>query len=69
MTPAEKMVDDACTPIDKPDNIKEGEVYVTHSGVVDIGGVKLRCYILSDGKRIFDADDVHNFFEPLNSVL
>jgi hypothetical protein len=28
-----------------------GDVYATHEGVVDIGGVKLRCYNLNTGQR------------------
>ena len=29
--------------------------------VVEIGGFKLRCYHLDDGRRVFHADDVHAF--------
>ena len=35
------------------------EVYATHQGVLTIGDVTLRCYILNDGTRLIDADDVH----------
>ena len=36
--------------------------HVTHSGVLEIAGARLRCYRLSDGRAIFDADDFNDFF-------
>lgn len=36
--------------------------YVTHEGVLSIAGFDLRCYQLSDGQRVLDADDVRAFF-------
>ena len=36
--------------------------WVTHQGVVDFAGVRLRCYQLSDGQRVFDADDIEAAF-------
>jgi len=36
--------------------------YVTHEGVLDIAGFKLRCYQLSTGDRVLDGGDVSNFF-------
>lgn len=37
----------------------------THHSILEIAGIKLRCYITEDGKRIIDCDDVHDFFEAL----
>lgn len=37
---------------------------VISESVLEIGACKLRCYVLSNGKRIFDADDVRAFFGP-----
>jgi hypothetical protein len=30
--------------------------------ILEIGDKKLRCYILSDGRRIVNADDIHDIF-------
>ncbi|TFY97518.1 hypothetical protein [Ramlibacter rhizophilus] len=37
--------------------------YATHSGVLEIMGHRLRCYRLNTGQAVFDADDVHRFFD------
>lgn len=34
----------------------------THSGVLTICDMRLRCHMLSNGARIFDADDLERFF-------
>ena len=36
---------------------------VTHKGILKIGDKGLTCYRLNDGRKIFDADDVHEFFK------
>ena len=36
--------------------------HATHSGVLRIGDVELRCYQLSNGQRVFDSDDVDAMF-------
>jgi hypothetical protein len=36
--------------------------HVTHKGVLKIGDIELNCYVLSDGQRIFNADDVERMF-------
>lgn len=49
-------------PLDKPENLQPGVLYATHSGVLKIAeGVELKCYQLDDGRRVLDADDVHEF--------
>ena len=40
----------------------DGLPWVTHQGVFDFAGARLRCYQLSDGQRVFDADDVEAAF-------
>ncbi len=35
---------------------------VTHEGVLEIAGHRLRCYRLDDGRAIIHADDFHRFF-------
>lgn len=44
---------------------KGGELYATHEGVLNIAGFDFHCYQLSDGSRVFDADDVRRLFEGL----
>jgi hypothetical protein len=39
--------------------------YVTHSGVLAIGAASMRCYRLSTGEAVFDADDFEDFMEAL----
>lgn len=31
-------------------------LYATHEGTITFAGLELRCYILNDGQRVFDAD-------------
>lgn len=62
-TPIEVLLDQiewkAC---DGPvEELRDGVPFATHVGVLEIGGHKLRCYQLNDGRRIFVADDFHNF--------
>lgn len=56
------LIDSVCKPNEKPENLKEGEIWATHSGVLEVEGFKMRCYILSNGERIFDMDDVEAYF-------
>lgn len=37
---------------------------VISESVIDIAGQKMRCYVLSDGRRSFDAEDMKAFFGP-----
>ncbi len=36
--------------------------HVTHEGNVEIGVFAIRCYTLSDGTRILNAEDVESIF-------
>lgn len=42
-----------------------GLPFVTHEGVLEIAGQRLRCYRISDGRAIINADDFYAFFEAL----
>lgn len=44
------------------DGLETGDVYTTHEGNLRIAGADLRCYQLSDGKRVIDAEDFARFF-------
>lgn len=62
----DEMIDQiAVKEMPKPANIQDGELYATHEGIMQIGDKSLRVYILSDGKRIIDAEDVDNFFKSV----
>jgi hypothetical protein len=39
--------------------------YATHSGILEISGFKLRCYRLNDGRAVFEAGDLTEFFNAL----
>lgn len=42
------------------DQVPDG-LYATHEGIFEIGGAKLRCYRLNDGRAIFNTDDFESF--------
>ena len=66
--PIEMMLDGIeWTAIETPLNPQtlglDGAPVATHTGELRIGNnPPIRCYQLSDGRRILDADDVHAFF-------
>ena len=64
--PINTMIDNVATPNEPPENLKEGQVWATHSGVLKMGEIELRCHVLSSGQRIFDAEDVEKFFGIIN---
>lgn len=39
--------------------------HITHSGVLDLFGNKLRCYRLSNGQAVFHADDFKKMFSDV----
>lgn len=39
--------------------------HVTHSGVLSIAGMRLRCYRLSDGRAIINAEDMRPMLEAI----
>lgn len=53
-------------PLAIPEGINDDMPYATHSGLLDLGnGQSLRCYQLSNGMRVFDSDDVEQFFDGM----
>ena len=40
----------------------DGIPYATHRGVLHIGDYALKCYVLNDGSRIFDEEDILRMF-------
>lgn len=61
MTPAEKEIDKVAKKVDYKGN-KPKFFHITHEGVLEIGEIKLKCYVLSDGRRIFNPNDVKKYF-------
>lgn len=59
-------IDSVVRPVESPAKGDGKLPYITHEGVMKIGDANLRCYVLSNGMRIFDAEDVEKFF---NSVI
>jgi hypothetical protein len=45
-----------------PEHGEDGLPYATHEGTMQIGGVELRVYQLSDGQRVIDVDDAAKLF-------
>jgi len=39
------------------ETLDEDCLYATHTGVLQIGDVALKVYLLNNGERVFDADD------------
>lgn len=48
------------TELPEPEN-KEG-LYAVKEGVLELGALRLRAYVLNNGERVFDADDVGRFW-------
>lgn len=60
-TPIENIMDHVEWEKIEPDGHQEDNSlpYATHKGILDFGeGLKIRCYILNNGKRILDAEDM-----------
>ena len=63
MKPIEKMMNSVAWVKQENQPSESGDLpYVTHEGCLSIGTIKLKCYRLSDGQAIFDADDISRFF-------
>ena len=42
---------------------QDGLPYATHTGVLMLGEMALRCYQLSNGQRVLDAKDLAKMFD------
>jgi len=52
--------------MEQPIDDGSGLPYATHAGVLKIGDIELKCYQLSDGNRVFEAESVERFFGGMN---
>jgi hypothetical protein len=66
-TPIEMMFDGVewfTIPNDSPSE-NDGIPVATHWGVLKFGDLSLRCYQLNTGQRVFDCEDMAQFFEGI----
>lgn len=49
--------------VDPPADTSSGLPYPTHSGVLDLGGLKLKCHRLSSGESIIEEDSMREFLK------
>ena len=49
-------------PLRKGKYMSENIPKAVWEGELNICGVKIRCAVLDDGRRVFNADDIHEFF-------
>lgn len=60
--PIERLLDTVEWQKLPPPRADNGLPFATHEGVLEFGEARLRCYQLSTGVRVFDADDIEAFF-------
>lgn len=62
MSTIDKMLENVTwTPIEAPP-ITDGSLYATHTGVLTIEGLTLKCYQLSNGQRVIDGQSMAKLF-------
>lgn len=54
----EKAIDAVVKPVEPPPDLKPGERYATHAGILKLGPFEVRVYVLDNGKRIIHDDDM-----------
>jgi len=65
VTPADAMMQTVEWQAIEPDAhmlADDGMPYATHEGTLNIGGFEFKCYQLSDGRRVIDAESMERFF-------
>lgn len=62
MTPIEELLDKIpYEDIDTSEVVSDGSLYAIKKGILDLGVCKLTVYVLNNGQRIFDANELENF--------
>lgn len=69
VSPVERLVDSVVKPVENPTPSKSGLSHITHEGLFVMGDIQMKCYILSNGERVFDADDFEKHFGELKNLL
>lgn len=59
--PMDRMLD-AVTWEQLPAPAEDADTYATHQGILTIDEFQFRCYVLNDGRRLLDAEDMQKFF-------
>lgn len=67
-TPIEQLLDTVDWQEGNPEPDDSGLPYATHKGVLELFGVKLRCYRLNDGRALFHADDFHALLNMMDTT-
>jgi len=60
--PIENLIDSVCYRLEEPN----GDV--THTGILKIAGINLRCYILKNGTRLIDKEDLDKFMAEVKNT-
>lgn len=47
--------------VEVEEKVSDGVLYAVKKGTLVIAGFSLTVYVLNDGRRIFDANDLENF--------
>ena len=65
------FIDSIVTPVvyETPPDTSDGLPYVTHEGVIAIEGITLKVYVLSNGVRVIDKEDLENLFPDIFQQL
>lgn len=53
---------------DPPKETKNGIPYVTHEGVLEMMGKRMRCFRLSNGEAVFEAEDFKEFVRDVLGI-
>ena len=51
----------------RAETLDEDQPFATHHGIFRIAGAEMRCYRLSNGQEVIDADDMRAFFGALSN--
>lgn len=60
--PISRMLDAVEWEVLPPQEPSDGLPVATHAGILTIAGYPFRVFQLSNGQRVFDADDLAQFF-------
>ena len=61
-TPIEQLLDNVDRQEITRNTPDDDTLYATHSGVLSIGGIDLKVYLLNDGRRVIASEDLERFF-------
>jgi len=65
MSAIDQAIRAVAKPIDNPHKGDGSTPYATHKGILNLLGIDMTVYILSDGRSIIEAGDFNRFFDGL----